>query len=173
MNELVDIYLNGEKHKAMIIKFFDIEDRTFCLYAIPNGDETFNVQWGKKMGDQIVDSEDENEKTVVDNIVKTILLEQKKEELLNMNDEDMKFTITDENGEEKQAYIIGEFEVDKNNYFVYAIDENEEASGLYAKKIIYNDKGEEERLESITDPEEKEHVFESIKHYINQEVGES
>ena len=88
MNELVDIYIDGEKHKAMVIKAFELEGREFCIYAVPNGDGNFGLKAGKKLGDQVVDIEDDNEKTVVENIIKTILFGQKKEEFLNMNDEE-------------------------------------------------------------------------------------
>lgn len=172
MNELVDVYIDGEKHKAFIISVFDIEDRTFCIYSIPNGDGSFGVKCGKKIEEQVVDIEDEKERKVVENITKTILLGQKKEALLNMDNEDAKFTITDENGEKKQAYIIGEFEIENKDYIAYAVDENEDTSGIYVKRIIYNDAGEEESLETITDPEERELVFNSLRAYISQEVGE-
>ena len=59
MNKLVDIYINGEKHRAMILNVFDLEGRTFCIYAISNGNGKFGIKCGKKIGDQIVDIEDE------------------------------------------------------------------------------------------------------------------
>ena len=37
---------------------------------------------------------------------------------------------------------------------------------------MYNEKGEEESLETVTNPEEKELVFTAMRNHINQEVGE-
>lgn len=172
MNNLVDIYIEGEKHKAMILHVFDLQERTFCIYAVPNGDGTFEIHCGKKIGQEIVDIEDEKEREVIENITKTLILEQKKEALFNMNDEDARFTVTGDDGVVRQAYIVGEFAIEGKNYFVYAVDEDENTSGLFIKRIIYNEKGEEESLETITNPEEKELVFTAMRNHINQEVGE-
>ena len=89
-----------------------------------------------------------------------------------MADENAKFSIIDDNGEERDAFIVGEYEIEGNNYIVYAIAETEDASGLYIKKIIYNEAGEEEAVVSITDPKERDIVFAAMKEYINSEVGE-
>ena len=89
-----------------------------------------------------------------------------------MNEEELKFTVTDETGEEKTAHLVGKFEVNKKDYIVYAVEETEEKVGLYIKRVIYNEKGEEESVETITDPEERDIVFNSIRNYIDQEVGD-
>ena len=173
MNELVDIYIDGEKHKAMVIKAFELEGREFCIYAVPNGDGNFGLKAGKKLGDQVVDIEDDNEKTVVENIIKTILFGQKKEEFLNMNDEEAKFTVKDENGVEKNAYIIGKFNVKDKDYVAYAVEEKDDSFGIYVKEIIYNENGEEVDAKSIENPDERDFVFSAIRDLINEEVGES
>lgn len=172
MDKVVDVYVNGEKHNALIITVFTIENRTFCMYAIPQGNGKFIVKCGKKIGDEVVDIEDDNERKIMENITKTIILGQKKEDLLNMADENAKFSIIDDKGEERDAFIVGEYEIEGNNYIVYAIAETEDASGLYIKKIIYNEAGEEEAVVSITDPKERDIVFAAMKEYINSEVGE-
>lgn len=172
MNEIVDINIAGEKHKAMVINTFKLENRLFCIYAIPDGDGKFGIKCGKIIGEQVVDIEDEEERTVVENITKTILYGHKREDFLNMNEEELKFTVTDETGEEKTAHLVGKFEVNKKDYIVYAVEETEEKVGLYIKRVIYNEKGEEESVETITDPEERDIVFNSIRNYIDQEVGD-
>lgn len=172
MDDVVDIYIEGEKHKAYILNIFDLEDRTFCIYSIPNGDGSFGIKCGKKIGDQIVDIEDDYEKKVVENITKTVLLGEKKENLLNMENDEMKFKVKDENGVEKDAYIVGKFEVLEKDYIVYAVEENEENMGLYIKRVVYDKNGEEETYETITDPKEKETVYAAVREFINQEVGD-
>ena len=172
MNKLVDAYIDGEKHKALIVHVFAIEGREFCIYAIPKGNGEYGIKCGKKIGNEVVDIEDENERVVVENITKTILKSQKKEAFLHMNEEESRFTIMDDNGKERDASIIGEYEVDGKNYLLYAIDENEKEAGLYLKKVIYDEKGEVKDLVSVSDPKEKEIVFPAIIDYINSEVGE-
>ena len=172
MNEVVDLYVDGEKHKAMIIRNFEIEGNTYSMYAIPNGDGTFGIQCGKVIDNEVRDIENEHERTIINNIIKTIIYNQKKEDFLNMNDEDMKFTITDANGEERNATFIGVYEVGDHDYSVCAIEESPEKSGLYVKRVVYNEDGEEEGLETITDEQEKEEVFGAIRAAISEELGE-
>ena len=73
MDKVVDVYVNGEKHNALIITVFTIENRTFCMYAIPQGNGKFIVKCGKKIGDEVVDIEDDNERKIIENITKTII----------------------------------------------------------------------------------------------------
>ncbi len=170
MNEVVDLYQNGEKHKAMILRNFSIEGNDYCMYAVPNGDGTFGIQCGKIEGNEVHDIEDEHERTVINNIIKTVLYNHKKEEFLNMNDEEMKFTITDENGVEKNATFIGIYEVGDHDYSVCAIEETPEKSGLYVKRVVYDEDGEETGLETITDEDERQMVFSAIRAAIDEEL---
>ncbi len=171
MGEEVDIFINGNKYKAIIIKNLEIEGRYFCLYAVPTGDGNFGIKYGKIIGDQVVDVEDETEKIVVENIVKTLLLSKKKEELLHMNDEDSTFIVIDENGEEKQAHLMDDFDFEGKTYIAYAVEEDDNYSGIYIKERIYDENGEES-VKSIENAEEKERVFAAFRDYINKEVGD-
>ena len=89
-----------------------------------------------------------------------------------MKDEEAYFTVTDDDGTKKQAHIVGEFEVDGQNYLTYAIDETEDTVGFYAKRVTYDANGEVKKIETITDSNEKEKVFNAIRNYINEEVGD-
>lgn len=89
-----------------------------------------------------------------------------------MENDEMKFKVKDENGVEKDAYIVGKFEVLEKDYIVYAVEENEENMGLYIKRVVYDQNGEEETYETITDPKEKETVYAAVREFINQEVGD-
>ena len=166
MNSVVDISINGEKHKAMILSTFIIDGRNFCLYAIPRGDGSFAVNCGRENDGIVEDIKDEHEKRVVDGIVSTILNNKKKEDFLNMSSEEDKFTVLGEDGLEHEAALIGQYEVEGNDYVVYTIKESDDKNGLYIKKLINDDD-----IVSITDPEEREVVFKAIREFIDNEVG--
>ncbi len=171
MGELTDISIDGEKHRAMIIKNFTVEGKQYSIYAIPNGDGTYEMRTGTIKDNMVVDIEDEREQRIISNIVKTILNEEKKENFLNMDSEEKKFSAVDENGVLREGTLIGEYEVEGNDYVLYSLKETEEKVGIYIKKFVTLDNGEED-LVSITDPDEKELVFTAMREYIDDELGD-
>ena len=76
-----------------------------------------------------------------------------------MNNEE-KFIVLDENGNEKEATIINIIEIDEKEYLLYTTEENEEEDKLYVGKIVKDADGEEDII-TIEDEEERTKVFET------------
>ena len=160
----VSLNINNKKEEINIISVFTMENNEYCLYGIPNTDDTYNIKCGKKIEDKIIDIDNKEDKELIESIVKTILYDINKRDFLKLENTDT-FKIKDSEGVERDASLIGQYEIDNNHYILYSILEDDNKAGLYIKKLLSNG------LESITNPEEKNIVFKAIREFINNEVG--
>ena len=78
------------------------------------------------------------------------------------------FVMYDENGNEKEAIILNEIEVDNNKYVVYGILEDDENYNIFVSKLV-KDENDEPQIISITDPQEKEKVNALVIDYLKEE----
>jgi nucleoid DNA-binding protein len=160
----VNLSVNGKKQQICIISVFTIEDNEYCLYGIPNKDDTYNIKCGKKIEDKVIDIEDTSDKELIESIIKTILYDINKKDYLKLDNLDT-FKVKDSEGKERSASLIGQYEIDNNHYILYSVLEDDDKAGIYIKKLLNTG------LESITDPEERNIVFTAMREFINSEVG--
>lgn len=74
--------------------------------------------------------------------------------------------LKDEYGNNLKGQVLNIIEIDEIEYLLYSVSTSLEEDGLYVKKIIKDENGEDD-LVDITNEEEKEKVFSIIKEYIN------
>ena len=160
----MNLNVNNIKEQVFIISVFNIEDKEYCLYGIPNTDDTYNIKCGKKIEDKIIDIDNKEDKELIESIVKTILYDINKRDFLKLENTDT-FKIKDSEGVEREASLIGQYEIDNNHYILYSVLEDDNKAGLYIKKLLDNG------IESITNEEERNIVFEAMRDFINNEVG--
>lgn len=84
-----------------------------------------------------------------------------------MNDTKQKFNVKTEKGETKEAELISVFSKDDIEYAIYAIDNGNGTSDLYASRIIVDENGED-KLIDIEDAKEKEEIIALIKDMLNK-----
>ena len=160
----VKINVNNKKQEVCIISVFTIEDNEYCLYGIPNKDDTYNIKCGKKIEDKVIDIDNKEDKQLIESIIKTILYDINKRDYLKLDTLDT-FRIIDNEGIERNASLISQYEINNNHYILYSVLDDDNKAGLYIKKLLDNG------IESITDPEERNIVFSAMREFINNEVG--
>ena len=67
------------------------------------------------------------------------------------------FIAQDENGVEREGFLINKLEIEGQEYVVYALSMNNDEDSIYVSKIIKN--GDNEDIVSITDEEERIKVY--------------
>lgn len=82
-------------------------------------------------------------------------------------EEQEKFTVLDELGNEREARILNVVEINNQEYLVYAVSQNEEEDGIFAQKLIKDASGNEDII-PIENEEEKRIVFDTIRELIDE-----
>ena len=80
-------------------------------------------------------------------------------------DKEELFTMQDENGVEREAFIINKLEIDGQDYIVYALSMDNDEDAVYVSKLVKN--GDDEDIVSITDEEERIKVNSVVSDMIN------
>lgn len=75
------------------------------------------------------------------------------------------FIAQDENGVEREGFLINKLEIEGQEYVVYALSMNNDEDSIYVSKIIKN--GDNEDIVSITDEEERIKVYSIVNDMIN------
>jgi len=169
MDNIFQISIDGITHNAMAISTFNLENKDYCIYAVPDGNGIFGIYTGILDGNTIIEIDNQEEKNMVNNFVKSLIIGMKRKEVYDMNNDDEIFYIND-NGINRRASLVGEYEIDNQDYVVYAVEEDEDRDGLYVKKII-EDNDEIIDLVDIEDEEERKNVFTILIEAINEEMG--
>jgi hypothetical protein len=84
-----------------------------------------------------------------------------------MNDTEQTFKVETENGEIKEAKLLNVISNNDNEYAVYAIDNGNDTSNLYASKIIVDANGQS-KLIDLEENEEKIAIIKIIKEMLNK-----
>jgi len=80
---------------------------------------------------------------------------------------DQIFKIENENGEIKEAELLNVFSINDIEYAVYAIDNNDETSNLYASRIEIDENGQT-KLVDLKDNKEKIEIINIVKELLNK-----
>ena len=81
-----------------------------------------------------------------------------------MNNDEV-FMMLDENGVEREGFLINKLEIEGQEYVAYALSMNNDEDSIYVSKIIKN--GDNEDIVSITDEEERIKVYSIVNDMIN------
>ena len=81
-------------------------------------------------------------------------------------EEQDKFIMLDELGNEREAQILNIVEINNQEYIVYSISQNEEEDAIFASKLVKDKLGNEDII-PIENEEEKRIVFDTVREIIN------
>lgn len=82
-------------------------------------------------------------------------------------EEQEKFIMLDEEGNEREAQILNIVEINNREYVVYSLNQNKDEDAIFASKLIKDEVGNEDII-PIEDEEEKRIVFETIRKIIDE-----